>query len=280
MRKLGIEVFYWLPNWADDQVATFARARDCGFDAVEISLVSGPDINVARIRESLDRLNLGVFCSMGLPLGKDITSPDEHVRRAGIEYLKRCADTACRVGSPVLCGLPYVPWLHFPADANLAAYRERSATAMREVASVAADLGITVCTEIINRFETYLFNTVAEGLQYLEMIGHPAVKLQLDTYHMNMEEDDIPRAIREAGSKIGHFHCADSNRKLPGRGHVDWKGVKAALDDVGFQGTLVIETFPNPGSETGRAVNVWRPLVRDFDAEARDAAAFLRENVA
>jgi D-psicose/D-tagatose/L-ribulose 3-epimerase len=280
MRKLGIEVFYWLPNWADDQISTFAKAKACGFDAVEISLVAGPDIDIRRIRESLDRHGLDVFCSMSLPLDKDISSPDQTMQRTGIEYLKRCAESASRVGSPVLCGLPNVPWLHFPTATDLTPYRERSAEAMRAVAKTASDLGIAVCTEVINRFETYLFNTVAEGLQYLAMIGHPAVKLQLDTYHMNMEEDDIPGAIRQAGARIGHFHCADSNRKLPGRGHIDWQGVKAALDEVGFQGTLVIETFPNPKAETGRSVNVWRPLVVDFDTEARQAAAFLRQHVA
>src|SRR5437764_15336802 len=104
MRKLGIEVFYWLPNWADDQVSCFAKAKACGFDAVEISLVAGPDIDVPRIRETLDRLGLTVFCSMGLPLDKDITSPDKTVQRAGIDYLKRCVDTAASVRSPVLCG--------------------------------------------------------------------------------------------------------------------------------------------------------------------------------
>src|SRR3977135_3640901 len=113
MRKLGIEVFYWLPNWADDQVSSFARAKACGFDAVEISLVSGPDIDVPRIRKALVRFELGVFCSMGLPIDKDITSADKNVQRAGIEYLKRCVDTASKVGSSVLCGLPYVPWLYF-----------------------------------------------------------------------------------------------------------------------------------------------------------------------
>jgi D-psicose/D-tagatose/L-ribulose 3-epimerase len=280
MRKLGIEVFYWLPNWADDQVSSFARAKACGFDAVEISLVAGPDIDVPRIRTALVQFELGVFCSMGLPLDKDITSPDKTIQRAGIEYLKRCTDTASKVGSSVLCGLPYVPWLHFPMASDLTPYRERSAEAMREVAVVAANVGITICTEVINRFETYIFNTVSGGLDYLAMIDHPAVKLQLDTYHMNMEEDDIVAAIRQAGSRLGHFHCADSNRKLPGRGHVDWTAVKRALDEVAFQSPLVIETFPNPASETGRSVNVWRPLVNDFDAEARQAADFLRQHVA
>lgn len=280
MRKLGIEIFYWLENWQDDQVSCFAKARAAGFDAVEISLINGPDIDITSFRAGLEQHQLDVFCSVGLPLANDITSADASVRRSGIEYLKRCAETAANIGSPILGGLPHIPWLHFPRDVDLRPYRERSAAAIREVAAAANDLGVTVCTELINRYETYVFNTVAEGLEYLHLVDHPGVKLQLDTYHMNMEEDDLSAAIRQARGNIGHFHCADSNRKLPGRGHVNWAAVKTALDSVGYTGALVIETFPNPAAETGRTVNTWRPLVRDFDNEAKQALAFLREHVA
>jgi D-psicose/D-tagatose/L-ribulose 3-epimerase len=279
MRKLGIEIFYWIDTWAGDQAAYFERAAACGFEAVEISLVSGPDIDVAAIRAELKRLGLAVYCSMGLPADKDITSPDAATRRAGIDYLKRCADTAHKLGSPILGGLPHVPWLHFPEGIELRPYRDRSADALREVATTAADLGLTICLEIINRFETYIFNTVDEGLAYLQRVDHPAVKLQLDTYHLNMEEDSIAGAIEQAGSKLGHFHCAASNRKLPGRGHIDWGAVRQALDRADYQGGLVIETFPNPNTETGRTVNVWRPLVTNFDAEARQAAEFIRRQL-
>jgi D-psicose/D-tagatose/L-ribulose 3-epimerase len=79
---------------------------------------------------------------------------------------------------------------------------------------------------------------------------------------------------------MGHFHCADSNRKLPGRGHIEWAAIKSALDDVGYQGALVMETFPNPAAETGRTVNTWRPLVNSYDEEAKQALAFLRQQVA
>lgn len=280
MRKIGVEIFYWLENWQDDQVSSFPRTRAAGFDAVEISLINGPDIDTAAFRAGLEQHHLDVYCSVGLPLANDITSSDEAIRRSGIEFLKRCAETAAQIGSPILGGLPHVPWLHFPAAVDLRPYRERSAAAIREVAVAANDVGVTVCTELINRYETYIFNTVADGLDYLRLVDHPAVKLQLDTYHMNMEEDDLPAAIRLAAGNIGHFHCADSNRKLPGHGHIDWQAIKTALDEVSYNGVLVMETFPNPAAETGRTVNTWRPLVGDYDDEAKKALAFLREHVA
>jgi D-psicose/D-tagatose/L-ribulose 3-epimerase len=209
----------------------------------------------------------------------DITSPDKAVREAGIAYLRLCLETARQIGSPILGGVTYAPWLFFPQAVDLRPYRERSAAALREVAGTAADLGITLTLEVLNRFETFMFNTVAEAQAFLHQIDHPAVKLQLDTYHMNMEEDNLADAIRQAGVRLGHFHCAASNRKLPGQGHIDWPSIKSALDDVGYQGGMVIETFPNPAVETGRTVNTWRPLVHDYDQEVMAALALLRQSV-
>lgn len=279
MRTLGIEIFYWIEDWHGDQVARFARARATGYDAVEISLVNGPDINIPAYLDELKRYHLGVYCSMGLPAEMDITSPDATTRQAGIEYLKRCLDTAAKLGSPLLGGLPYAPWLYFPAPEAMAGHRERAADSIREVASVASDLGIFLSLEIINRFETFMFNSVAEGLSFLERVAHPAVRLQLDTYHMNMEEDNMGDAIRAAGKQLGHFHCAASNRKMPGRGHINWPEIRQALDDVNYEGGIVVECFPNPDAETGRTVNTWRPLVGDYDAEAMAAATFLRREL-
>jgi len=280
MRPIGIEIFYWMDRWADDQVAWFERARACGFDGVEISLYAGPELNVQRVRAELDRLGLGVIASTGLGPQTDITSPDANVRAAGIELLKRSLDVTAQVGAPILGGVTYAPWMYFPPATDLEPYRERAALALREVARTANDLGVTLCLEIINRFESFMFNTVAEALDFLARIDAPGIKLELDTYHMNMEEDDIPAAIRAAGKHLGHFHCAQGNRRLPGPGALDWTAIGTALNDVAYDGWLIIETFPNPAVETGRAIHTWRPLVKNFDEEARQSLAWLRNHTA
>jgi D-psicose/D-tagatose/L-ribulose 3-epimerase len=213
MRTLGIEVFYWLDRWDDDQKSVFERVRKTGYNAAEISLVSGPDIDINHYKNVAAANDLQIYCSMGLPADKDITSSDDQMRQAGIDYLKRCVQTAAALGSPALGGLPYVPWLYFPDDNNLQPYRDRAAAAVREVAAVAADEGIVICLEIINRFETFMFNTVQEGLAFLRKVDHPAVKLHLDTYHMNMEEDHMGDAIRAASEHLGHFSlCGEQSQ--------------------------------------------------------------------
>ena len=278
-RKLGIGIMYWASTWNDEQPPLFAKARAAGFDAVEISLINGADFDLKAFRSALDHNGLDVFCIMGLNPQTDITSPDETIRRAGIEYVKRALDAARQVGSPSLCGLPYLQWLYFPDEDNLQPYRDRCVAALREIAITASDNGVTLCLEVINRFETFMFNTVADALDFLGQVDHPSVKLHLDTYHMNMEEDDMYAAIRQAGAQLGHFHCVASNRKLPGADHIDWRAVRAALDDIGYDGALGIEAFPLPDTKTGRTVNTWRPLVNDLDADARAAASFIRREL-
>jgi D-psicose/D-tagatose/L-ribulose 3-epimerase len=276
MRKLGIGIMYWASTWNDEQPPLFAKAKAAGFDAVEVSLINGADLDFKAFRSALDHTGLDVYCIMGLGPQTDITSPDAAIRRNGIEYVKRALEATAKLGSPVLCGLPYLQWLYFPAGNDLQSYRDRGASALHEIAATASDNGVTICLEVINRFETFMFNTVSGALDFLHQVDHPSVKLHLDTYHMNMEEDDIYVAIREAGGNLGHFHTVASNRKLPGQGHIDWQAVRLALDDIGYEGGLGIEAFPLPNTETGRSINIWRPLVNDLDADARAAATFIR----
>jgi D-psicose/D-tagatose/L-ribulose 3-epimerase len=279
MRTLGIGLMYWASRWSDDQLPFLRKAQQAGFDAVEISLITGGDLDVASYQKALDQLGLRPYCIMGLNSQTDITSPDIATRRAGIEYIKRALEAVNKLGSPILCGLPYIQWLYFPPDGDFQAYRDRCAASLREVAIVASDLNVTICLEVINRYETFIFNTAAESLRFLEQIDQPSVKLHLDTFHMNMEEDNIAAAIRQTGSQLGHFHCVANNRKLPDQGAINWEEIRQALDDIHYDGGLVIEAFPLPNTETGRTVNTWRPLVDHLDTDVQRAATFLRQQL-
>ncbi len=277
-RPVGIEIFYWLDRWSDDQSSVFAKAAEAGYDGVEISLVAGLDVGVGRMARTAGSLGLDVLCSTGLSPTMDISSPDASVRRAGIDHLRRCLDDAARLGSPILGGVTYATWMGFP-DGDHDGHRQRSAAALREVAGYASTLGIDICLEVLNRFETFMFNTVADCLEYMDMVDHPSVKVELDTFHMNMEEDDLAGAVRLAGSRIGHVQVAANNRRAPQYGHIDWSSFSQALDQVGYQGWVVFETFPNSKVETGRATYAWRDLTDRPDQDAAGAARFIRENI-
>ena len=278
-RPVGIEIFYWLDSWYDDQSAVFGKAAEAGYDGVEMSFVAGTDVGVRDIASTASSLGLDVLCSTGLTPTMDVSSPDEGIRSSGIYHLKWCLDQAAALGSPILGGVTYAPWMGFP-DGDLAGHRARSAESLHTVAEYAAEVGVDLCLEVLNRFETYMFNTVSDCLSFIETVGHDSVKVELDTFHMNMEEDDLAGAVRQAGGKIGHVQVAANNRRAPQYGHIDWASFKKALDDVGYDGYVVFETFPNSAVQTGRDTYAWRDLYEDLDAEAAGAARFIRQHLA
>jgi len=278
-RSIGIEVFYFLDRWSDDQTAVFSRVADAGYDGAEISFVAGRDIDTKKISRAAAAAEIEIVCSTGLTRELDISSPVAEVREAGKLHLRRCLDAAAELRSPVLGGVTYAPWMFFP-DGDLNDNRKRSAECLHAVAEDAADLGVDICLEVVNRFETSLFNTVADCLVFIDAIDHQSVKVEVDTFHMNMEEDDLAAAVRQATGRLGHVQVAANNRRAPQFGHIDWAAFRAALDSIGYDRWVVFETFPNPAVETGRSTYAWRPLADDVDLEARDAAAFIRRSIA
>jgi D-psicose/D-tagatose/L-ribulose 3-epimerase len=148
---------------------------------------------------------------------------------------------------------------------------------LREISPIAEDQGVTLCLEVLNRFEGHLINTVEQGLDLLAEIDSPSVFLHLDTFHLNIEEADIPAAIRSTGERLGHFHASENNRRRPGKGHIPWQDVKHALDQIDYQGWIVMESFVQPKGEVGQTLNIWRNLANDLNEEASQGASFLRK---
>jgi D-psicose/D-tagatose/L-ribulose 3-epimerase len=156
---------------------------------------------------------------------------------------------------------------------------ENSVRSMQEVTPLLEEYDVYFNVEVVNRFEQFLMNTCEEGLQYIEMVGSPNVKMLLDTFHMNIEEDTIASAIVKAGDKLGHLHIGENNRKPPGYGHIPWDELGTALQQINYQGAVVMEPFLMPGGEVGRDIRVFRDVMSstyDLDEEARKAAEFIR----
>ena len=155
----------------------------------------------------------------------------------------------------------------------------RSVQNVRTVAKIADGCGVEYCLEVLNRFEGYLLNTAAEAVQFVEEVDEPAVKVMLDTFHMNIEEDSMIGAILTAGDKLGHFHVGENNRRCPGKGNMPWVEIGRALRQIGYEKNVVMEPFVLKGGEVGRDIKIWRDLCKDedrLDEDARNSAVYLR----
>jgi D-psicose/D-tagatose/L-ribulose 3-epimerase len=215
---------------------------------------------------------------------ENIASPDPQVVRNAFDFWKRTFEVLNRLEISLAGGGLYSYWpVDFSTPFNKGEDLKRSIEGMRKLAPVAAEYGVTLGMEVLNRFEGYLLNTAAEGLAYVKAVGQENVKLMLDTFHMNIEEDNLIDAIRLAGPWLGHFHIGEPNRRPPRReSRLDWAGIGRALGETGYAGAVVMEPFVLTGGQVGRNIKVWRDLSggggpEALDREAAKSVAFIRE---
>jgi sugar phosphate isomerase/epimerase len=131
-------------------------------------------------------------------------------------------------------------------ETEQAQQREAAVQAMRECARFAAAHHVMLLIEPINRYETNFINSAADGLALLDEIGEPSVELLLDTFHMNIEDVCINGSLEAAGDRLGYVHVADSNRRAPGQGHLDFRSVLHTLAKIGYEGPVTAEILPVP----------------------------------
>jgi D-psicose/D-tagatose/L-ribulose 3-epimerase len=277
--KIGIHLSYWQENWSDPLLPLIGKAKRAGFDVAEFPLLAPEMLDYAALRAELDAQGMAASCGTGLGPDTDITSPDPAIRKQGLAHLNACLQGTAALGSPVLVGLTYAPWGVFPTG-DRSQRRTQCIESLKVAGDMAAKSGVRLCLEVVNRFEGYLINTVEQGLALLAEVNHPSLALHLDTFHMNIEEEDLPAAIRLAGDHLGHFHCVSNTRKAPGSGHLDWTGIRDALQSIHYTGYLVAETFVRPVGEVGSGMYIWRELAPDLAENARETARFIREEVA
>jgi len=290
MNKVGIYFAYWTESWSGDFKYFVDKIARLGFDVLEVQpdqLLSTPRAELDSLRQMAGDRGIELTYCIGFSRDKDLSSESASVRRAGMDYARRILDVIHIMGGKVFGGINYAAWPPvFPAGlTDKRPYVERSITCIKEISKVAEDYGITYCLEVVNRFEHFLLNTAAEGLAYVEEVGSPNVKLLLDAFHMNIEEDSLGAAIVSAGDKLGHFHIGETNRKPPGQGHMPWDEMAKALKQINYQGRVVMEPFVKPGGEVGEAIHVWHDLSEGadearLDEEARQALAFMRSKLA
>ena len=148
---------------------------------------------------------------------------------------------------------------------------------LKDLADYAGKKGVVLGLEPLNRFETSFITTADQAIELVDRVNHPACKIMLDTFHMNIEENSMGDAIRKVGSRLLQVHSNENNRGTPGAGHVPWKEVAQALKDIKFDGVLVIESFTSKVKSIARAAAIWRPLASSQDALAADGVVFLHE---
>jgi 5-keto-L-gluconate epimerase len=226
------------------------KAAQIGYDAVELHVADPAEVSVGEIRAACDTTGMAMS-SIGTGLawvrdGLGLTGRDADARSRATTRLQNFIRLSAEFGSVVIVGL--MKGL-VKESANRTEYEGRLTEALDACLPVAQESGVTLVLEAMNRYESDMLNTIEECVHSIEQFGSAHLKLHIDTYHMNIEEDRIGRNIIAAGKHIGHVHIADSNRGYPGTGHYDFAETISALKAVGYEGALAVECLAQPTPE-------------------------------
>lgn len=274
--KFGIYYPYWEREWSGDCRKYIGKVASLGFDILEIAaqhVNAYTRAEIADIRHCAE--DNGIILTAGLGPSQDryLSSPDAAVRRAGHAFFEEVLTNLGELGITTLGGGLYSYWpVDFSKPVDRSGDRARALEGITGIADFAGDCGVTLCLEALNRFENHVINTAEEGVAFVQEVNKPNVKLMLDTFHMNIEEDSFGGAIRLAGDSLGHFHTGECNRRPPGRGRIPWSEIGDALNAIGYDGAVVMEPFVKPGGGVGRDIKVWRDLSNGADEAAMDQA--------
>ncbi|WFP50521.1 sugar phosphate isomerase/epimerase [Methylomonas sp. EFPC3] len=277
--EYGGHALVWSGDWSEAGARkAIAGAARAGYDYIEIALLDPWQIDVALTKDLLQEYNLRAHASLGLSAATDVTSTDPAIVAKGDELLRKATDVLYALGGSELCGVIYCALGKYPGPASRE-NRANSVAAMQRLADYAADKGINIDLEVVNRYETNIMNTGLEGLAFLDEVDRPNAFLHLDTYHMNIEEDGMAKSVLAAGDRLGYVHIGESHRGYLGTGNVDFASFFNALKQIDYRGPITFESFSSEivDPKLSNTLCVWRNLWHDSDDLAGKALDFIKQ---
>jgi D-psicose/D-tagatose/L-ribulose 3-epimerase len=258
----GAHVYLWATSSAAAELdRAIAAAAALDVDFVQVSL-SSTDLDVAALKASLKRHRMGCLAGLAVP---PAVWAARHEGGLG-NYLRRAVQITAELGGELLSGALYTPMGERSDADERTASLSLIANELRATAIYARGLGIRLGLEPLNRYETSLINTCEQALRLISEVGEPNVVVHVDTFHMNIEEQDLCAAIRLAGERLGYIQLAEADRGVPGDGHLPWDDVFRGLRDVGYRGPIAFESFALQNTVLAQAACLWRDVVGDPDA--------------
>lgn len=260
--RFGLNTFLVSSGFTDADLPLLQTFKSYGADVIELAIVDPASVSVPLLINALaaSALEQPIVCGAFGP-GRDLRG-SEADQLTCVQYISELIQLAQQLGSKVVCGPMYSETGR--AGRHSAEEREQQLAQiishLKPLCQQAEAAGVILALEPLNRFETDCINTLEQAVALIERVGSPALKIHIDTFHMNIEEDDSAAAILKHAQHIGHVHASASHRGLLGQDQVDWDGVLSALQAVGYGGDIVIESFSEDNEVIARATAIWRPL--------------------
>ena len=283
--KYGIYFAYWEKEWDVDYRPYIKKVKKLGFDVLEFScasLIHATKQELLEVRKMAEDEGIILSAGYGPSVEQNLASANPAIIKHAISFYSDILQKLHVLRITTIGGGIYSYW---PVDYSTKIDKQgdsgRSVENVRTVAKIAESYGIDYCLEVLNRFEGYLLNTAEEARAFVEEVDVPSVKIMLDTFHMNIEENNMTGAIRIAGDKLGHFHVGENNRRVPGQGSLPWYEIGCALREIKYDKKVVMEPFVRSEGTIGSDIKVWREInkgssLEQMDKDAANSVDFLR----
>jgi D-psicose/D-tagatose/L-ribulose 3-epimerase len=276
MNPLGCHALVWAGDWSEPSAryAIESTAR-VGFDFIEIAILDPQSVDTAMTKSLLEGNGLGAACSLGLDDDTDVSSEDPAVVARGQDRLAAAVDVAHRIGASHLVGVLYSKLGKYAGPITPAG-RAHVVESMSWLAKQAADAGLSLSLEVVNRYETNVVNTAVDMLALIDETGAD-IGVQLDSYHMNIEESDFVTPVEAVANRLRYLHIGESHRGYLGTGTIDFDALFGAVRRVGYTGPVTFESFSSAVVHPDLSNNlaVWRNLWDDSSDLAETAYSFM-----
>jgi D-psicose/D-tagatose/L-ribulose 3-epimerase len=277
--KYGAHCYLFTRSWSDADLPTLDLARELGLDMFELSVGDDVVFDPRLTRRRAASLGLDLIVGPGgfWPLDADLSSDDPGDRARGLAWHKRQIDLSAECGAWAYAGCLYghpgvVKRRRPPADEL-----PRAAEGLHALAEYASARRVTLVLEPMSRFRTHVVNTPAQLLRLIALCDHQGIKVTFDTFHAVTEVRDYAEGLRLIGPRLALVHACENDRGVPGGGLVPWETIFRTLAEIGFDGTVGLETYNSRLGDFAFERGIFQDLCPDGRAFVEKGVAFLRQ---
>lgn len=267
--KFGTTV--WTYQWRPPYEDALRRIAGLGFRAVELIAWDRETLDTYYTPATIKTLRT-LLADVGLELSEFVSTPpgmasrDAKERDQAVEHCKRFVEVAVALGTSMVNSVaPYPFNLHFPpiTQKHLAQewtidfppgldWRQNWADyveTLQRCCAICEDAGVRYALE---PHPYRWMRNAASMMRLIDQVGSPALGMNFDPSHLFPMGEMVEMVVYEVGDRVFHTHFSDNDGTSnahwrPGKGKINWRGVLAALQEVGYDGVLSIELEDVPG---------------------------------